>query len=256
MRDWTERYIDNKHVVKARDINEEMDGLLREFNGGLDQNNMPLQSVAESHIAEPNAISNVPNLYSNVRSTYGQSESYHYTRLGIDYTLDPDVDGGLFTKHPINDGLRDTWMKFSEFTTLNQTGGSVCEFDAVEGMVHAHFHVDMNRRISYVSRNDGATTYPELGKENTMAFGLFANGVLVADSGPIYPRRTTIDLPCSFAVSSGYLRLDAMFLVKTFSVRAAGVYDGVTWSFAPVGAAQYASVIIHGLSIFARNEYR
>lgn len=241
MRTYTERSIVEGGAAKADDLNREYVGAVRQINGGIGQHQVPLEGVAHAHFQPPALVT--PAAYDNTVSVTGPANNWHRT---VDNNMAIELD-------PSGDALTG-WTPIYTVATNRITAGSVIEFIAREGMLRGSWQIDFERRTSYISRNDGAITFPYTHREDWTRFGIFRNGTLIADSGNIYPKRFTLDLPFSCPVADGYTRLEVRFRAKTQQY-ADGTFDGITWSF-PVAAEQYPSIFIHAGSGWVKNRFR
>lgn len=240
MRTYTERSIVESGAVKADDLNLDLSAVARQVNGGIGQHQAPLGGIGRAKLADLVLLN--PERYENTRSTYGVANSYHRTGAGGGLGIDID---------PATENLAG-WQSIA--TLAGTSAGSVLEFDAREGMIRGAFVVEIERRTSYTKRDDGAITFPYTHRTDWTRIGIFRDGVLIADSGQIFPKRYTLDLPFATPGPSGYCRIEARFMVKTQQLIAASTVAGVTWSY-PAPAEQYPHIFIHSGSGWARNQY-
>lgn len=246
-RTWTERRIAEPSTLKAEDVNLEHAAVARQINGVLDQHNVPLGSISNAKLVQGSPGG-------SARSTYLATSSYHRSvlpALGLD-TAQIDVD-------PETDVVSGGWNSLAD---LLDDDGFVAEFTGRDGMIHGHALVDFERRTSYAKLDDGGVfTYPTSGDGNRLQFGVFLNGILIADSGPIPPKRFTVDLPFSHPCPAGPVRIETKYRAITiFQVDAGYVNDdGIVWSYPstpPNSALRYPNIKFHAAGLYVRNQYR
>lgn len=244
-RGWTERRIGAPATLKADDLNVENAAAARQINGSMDQHNLPLASMDAAKL-----VAGVPA--GSARSTYLAANSYHRSVLPPDGLDDPllDID-------PEGGTIGGGWNSLA--TLLEDDSGVVCEFTGREGMIHGHALVDFERRLSYSRQTPdaGPALNPAHGDGNRLQFSVWLNSILVADSGPIPPRRLTVDLPFSYPAPAGPVRIEIKFKAITVFQVASGYENdaGTEWAYvAP--AVRYPHILFHAAAIYARNQYR
>lgn len=255
-RSYTTRQIAASQAIKADDLNRELTDAARQFNGGIDQHQVPLEAIVRTKIAPPEV--DYPETYTGTKSTYGASSSYHRSVKQSDDEDTPDV-----TIDPGEDDATAGWRSLWPLRSVPTTDGVVLELTAREGMIRGEFHVDVERRLSYLRKNDtvgGPDIWISIGKLNWLRFGVFANGSLIADTGLIYPRRTTVALPFAAPAPAGYCRIEAMFIQNTlFQIAENDPTDEPYLSYPDTGnesAARYKPINFFSTYMWARNQYR
>lgn len=238
---YTARAIANGGILAADDLNHEQDAAFGEFNGGLDSNNLPLDAFKRSgnNIAVPT--------YSTVgaqKQSVGVCNAYYRSQSsGVQFSLDLSVD----THVP-------GWNRVR--TSSGQDAGCVLEFDAREGMLKGVAMINIERRGSFLSSTTGGVTiYPAHSNNRKFAVSVRVNGVMVAESGDLYPRRTTVCLPWATPIGNQPVVIDTWWRAEVRPMTAAGTYGGTTISY-PTGAEQYPPITLYECALWARNTYR
>lgn len=243
----------HKGRMKSADIiltdpqNDEINQTVGELNGGLDQHNMPLDSIGRSKL-QPGVKTVVagPPAY---ESTVWPSQAYHIAEhSGAAGTLD-------VTQWQMG------WNKF-ELGAGTDKNGFVLDFVSQEGMLKGEACVDFEHRQSYFLFAFHPT--PEdpivwqygasIKDEHTGELGVFVNDVLVARTGPLWIAcgRHSYVIPFSTPIGAAPCHVDVRWLIdfknikKTFS--AGTIYES--------GVNQVYPIQFHHRTLWVRNQYR
>lgn len=238
---YTARSIADGGILAADDINVEQDAALAEFNGNLDSNNLPLEAFKRSgnNIQVPTyAAVGVQKSSVGVANSYYRSES-----TGVKFSLDLSTDSHV-----------PGWNRVR--TTSGQDAGCVLEFDAREGMLKGIALINIERRGSFLSSETGGTTvYPAHSNDRKFAVSVRVNGVMVAESGDLYPRRTTICLPWATPIGTQPVVIDTWWKAEVRPMTDAGTYGGTTIAY-PSPAEQFPPITMYECVLWARNQVR
>lgn len=212
-RSYTTRTILDGGQAKDEDFNSEIQTPLGEFNGQLDQNQLPLQSVNYNHIAQPTtstAYLGQDGTYSTYMQTQGYHQSEYALPLGFAYPR-MEWDNTLYAGQG--------WIKLQDFQLQThapgQTGGAEIIFNSYEGMIAGSAVIDFDWYPG-TAENSVTDPYPLTLKviyayKETIEWGVFIDDVLVSKSGVIYPRRLTLNLPFNAPTSTKPLKIDVRF---------------------------------------------
>jgi hypothetical protein len=232
-----------KDVVFAEPVSDEINQAVAELNGGLDGNNMPLESVTRTRV--------VPGVKTTITGPPEQEDRVFASQA---YYISDSCNGN----ETIN---KDDWqMGWNKFEVLTGTGktGFVLDFEAVEGMVKGEACIDFEHRQSYFLfeyRVENVSTIAALVKDqHTGELGVFINDVLVARTGPLWIAcgRHSYVIPFAAPVASGPVHIDVRWMIdfknikKVFS--GAGIYH--------IGINQVYPIQIHSRMLWTRNQYR
>lgn len=246
MRTWTSRRIAAKAPMKADDMNVELSDAARVVNGGIGQHNLPVGSTTEGIVPGKLVTPSIENAaFGSTLSVYLAANSYHRSVLAATDKVTPRI-----TISPETEDLSHGWRALYLYQSGQTVAGTVCEFVSRGGMIHGQCQVDVERRMSYLKHATGPT-YPVTHDDSWVQIGVFANDVLVADSGRLYPARQTQDLPFSFPAPEGRVRIETRFRAYTrFRTAAAGDFSY------PAPSERYPDMFVYGTYLFARNQYR
>lgn len=250
MRTYTTRPIDDSQAMKSDDINIESTDALRVVNGGIDQNQVPLEAIDTPHLSEP-ALPGPADVYLGTRSSFMATSSYHRSIRQVAEDA-PSITIATATDENVG-GWRSLWP----LQPLQDPGGTVMEFVGRDGMLRGGCQIDIERRITYVDRADPPTdpaTHPATHLTDWMRIGVFVNGALIADTGHMYPRRQTIDLHWACPAPAGYCRVEVKFIQNT-TTESTGLVDGVLYAYVAPGV-QYPAIKIYSTYLWCRNKYR
>jgi len=181
-RTYTKKSFINKNINHADNFNVDLDGSLQEFNGKLDQHNMPLQCVDSAQLVGAEL-----EIVTDTTSSYAPVNDYHMTA---------DDEGPWTWDYNAGD-WKIGWNPFSD--QMNDKG-SVLVFNSDEGIVKGSVVADVERRSTQINTTD-PVVHSEFGTGNWYEIGVFLNDRLICRSGKIHARRMTLDLP--FATYAG-----------------------------------------------------
>jgi len=226
-RTYSKHPINDADTNKATVMNEELAGSLQEFQGKLDQHNMPLRCVEDKHI-----LDNVEYLDAPVTGSEGQVNSY--------YISDAIPSSGPW----IWDYTLGEWqVGWNPLFTKMGIAGSRLSFAAKEGMIKGSVVVTIERRTSLRTYSGGGAT-DEWSRSAWIEVGVFVNDRLVANSGSQFMRYFTYDLPFSSYVGNTEVTID---------VRWRGIEIP-----APIGTTGYVPepLNVHASTIWVRGQKR
>ena len=257
--------------IKAADIilavpyNGEINQSVGELNGGLDQNNMPLDSVNRGKLVPPvsTAIVTSPQQVNYVMP----SQDYYLAEQCLEF-VDP-LSGITVSAEQWSLG----WQKL-ESLPGNDKDGFVLNFTATEGMIKGEACIDAEMRQScYVYEassppaNPGdptvSTIIENIKDDHRGEFGVFVNDLLVARTGPIWMAcgRHSYVIPYSCPIASGACHIDVRWIIDFRNV-GIGFGPGLSYDFpinfpAPDGTGLYvAPLVLRNTILWARNQKR
>ena len=243
-----------KDQFKADHYNREADGLLQQFNGQLDQNNMPINSVGPTHLIDPIRKSNEFGVFTN--SSYMPTQSYHEAT----WTIANDT-GTVRSAMPTPTAVYDAnWDNgninpyWNNFDYSKVTQGARIRFNAKEGMLYGGVTISVETREGEVSfQGQGGSTWgPEReGFENACEIGVFCNGILIARSGKIHCGAFTLDIPFGLPIGNEFCEIVVKWMheQKTARDEASGTWD-------TADNDHFYRFVCAGISTWCRNQYR
>lgn len=252
-RTYTTRTILDGGQLKEEDYNSEVLGSLQEFNGQLDQHQLPLAEITHVHLQDARKVTRY--IYADgTYSSYMTTQSYHQSEWeqGELPTVIIEADNELY--------YGAAWIRLSDIQiqTTGVTRGAQITFDnALEGMIVGNAVIDFTYfpgEAEGITQGEGDITIRSsecYGLDNPIEFGVFINDVLVARSGKIFPRRYTLDLPFSAPCSSGPQVIDIRFLPDFVDT---GVFEPTLFTTYDLYTPQ--SLTYNGGNLWARNQYR
>jgi hypothetical protein len=248
-RTYTKKTILDGGQTKDEDFNSEIQGSLSEFNGQLDANQLPLQSVTADHLKQP-TISTSYLTKNGTYSMYMTTQSYHQTEyIPNETAITMRWDDPLY----VGSG----WIRLQDLL-LEKRGASGCYgaeliFDALEGMLAGNAVIDFTWYPGGAAyRTEGLNAYALYGRDTTIEWGVFIDDVLVAKSGWIWPRRLTLNLPFNTPVSSKPIKIDIRFRLQFLDPAAKESESSVVI----VEIEEYQSLKYNGGVLWCRNQIR
>jgi len=232
-------------IILVDPQNNEINQVVGELNGSLDQNNMPLNSVSRTEIIAP-VVTVIATNPAQDNYVY-QSQAYYYAQKCSSTVSIPVTQWSI------------GWNAFEAAATSGDRTGFVLNFSAQEGMLKGEALVDFEHRQSYYvyhlnlgSGNAGFKT--SIKDQHTGEIGVFVNDVLVARTGPVYIAcgRHTYTLPYATPVKSGAVKVDVRWLIDFKNVEqvhgATAIYE--------VAVNQIYPVQVYSRQLWCRNQYR
>lgn len=256
-RQYTQRPFMGQQITAAEDYNGEIRSAVSEFNGDLDQNNMPLQSVARATMAAPRIVVPYQNASPGmtghfIKSVYQQSQSYHNS-----YFCGLDGNGAFQVTSISQDEWRLGWIKLNLFRFETTGGGvevfpgSALSFDAKEGMVMGEAEIDTDWRISFVLRDVADPNIADriyIYEDYFIEWGVFVNDVCCGRTDEQWGGgRFTYVLPYSTPVGTGPCNVDIRFRI----IWKNGAYPSGT-----VTEIVKTPLLIHDSMLWTKNQYR
>lgn len=179
--------------IQGEDFNRENQQLGELFNQHIDEHNLPCSTIGPTKLAD--------------RTNPGVQESdgplfdaVSYVGSGADWTT-PIVTYSLATASTVSG-----WNSLADDTSFARL-----EVLAQPGLLRGEAIIDAERRYGYVFPT---YTSPD-GELLWVSFGLFVDGQLVQQTGPIYPRRYTYCLPWFYYTSGGTHVLEIKYQALT-----------------------------------------
>jgi hypothetical protein len=247
-------------IILAPPYNNEINQSVGELNGGLDQNNMPLESVDRDRLVPP--VSTVILTSPQQVNYVMPSQDYYLAEQCLEF-LDPL--SGI-------EATAETWMLgWQKLESLpgNDKDGFVLNFTATEGMIKGEACLDAEMRQScYLYEQTGgappvSSLIENIKDTHTGEFGVFVNDLLVARTGPIWMScgRHSYVIPYSCPIASGACHIDVRWIID-FKNEGVGFGPGATYDFPvdfplPDGTGLYtAPLVLRNAILWARNQKR
>jgi len=191
--------------VKSENLNDNIVEAIEEYNGGLNGQNMPVKGILETHIKDPSSSSVSTN--STFSEMNGTVQDYNQT---TNWNV---AEGGTDVWTPRGSVFLDTsdWSRgWNLLSTVNNFSDTILQFDSSEGMLTGCAVIDFHHGIDRVRYTppQGSAFSTFRGYGWWTEWGLFVNDVLIAQTGYIYPRRCTAQLPFKVAVGTQHVKID------------------------------------------------
>ena len=242
---FTEIPIHNYDAVKKDSLTRNTDKYIGEFNGELDSNNLPIESVTAGQLALP--ITEVADTAgTNIKiSAKMPTQKYYLTKIN-NQTLGNDI----WTPSLTVDLDTDDWSKgFNHLPALDSNWEDYqLRFEALEGSLVGCAVIDwehgaqvFNAQISdppaFLGMSRGNFWWTE--------WAVFVNNVLVTRTGEIYPRRHTTQLPFTVPCGSQTIEIDVRCRINT------------SWTQdQPLSTITSTPFYVWSTTIWCRNQYR
>ena len=241
-RQWTKGPQGSGDIILVQPQNEEINQAAAEINGGLDQNNLPLDSIGRVRIIQPVTTTVASPQQTSIvyasQAYYFSEESSNVATIGEDeWTLG--------------------WNKFEVLQGAQSVNGFFLNFQSKEGMLKGEVCIDLSVRESFLAVSTVSIPIPEyrIQDKHRGELGVFVNDVLVARTGAVWFScgRNTYVVPYGCAIGSGPCHVD---------VRWQQYWENETRNLANeivLGAGridEVASIVVRNRLTWCRNEYR
>lgn len=247
-RTYTKKTILDGGQAKDDDFNGEIQGTLSEWNGQLDGNQLPLQSITGNHLKQPTTSTTYSTL-NGTYSTYMTTQSYHQTEYVPNETaITMRWDDPLY----VGSG----WIRLQDLLIEKRVSGcygAQLIFDALEGMIAGNAVIDFTWYPGgALYRAEQLSKWGLYAADTTIEWGIFIDDVLVSKSGWIWPRRLTLNLPFNTPVSSKPVKIDIRFRLQFLDPAA----EEAESSIVRVDIEEYQTLTYNGGVLWCRNQYR
>lgn len=249
-RSYTKQCFKTIDQFKADHFNIEADGISQQFNGQLDQNNMPLNSVEHDNMVVPVRTYNAHGVQTT--STYMPTQSYHFATFNI--ANDTNVVAGEMVT-PVSvynkDWDVDDWDPFWNSFQPDMPQGDRIRFNAKEGMLIGGVTINMENRSGRVRGGSDPGFTRNAGEENFAEIGIFCNGFLIGRSGRMNNGAHCLDIPYSTPIGNEFVEIQVKWFKEQYNIIDA---SGGTWTTVEVD--HFRKIVISGVHTWCRNQYR
>lgn len=255
-RTWTKNDFKDGDQFKADQWNDETNGYAQQFNGQLDQNNMPLLGCKAEQFVAPVRTNNAHG--ANTTSSYMATQSYHYAqfRMNNDASLTTSTIGpsGIYITDFETNSWEHKWNTIATAGSPSIAQGTKIRFNAKEGMIYGGLTISCERRggrITYIAEIDGSdqSFTVNVGEDNMYEIGVFVNGVLCGRTGDIQVGAWTFDLPYSTPIGTEFVEVEVKWMATQNSFPDTRIPTTVNNS-------DFRKFAISGMQLWARNQYR
>jgi len=236
----------NFDAVKPSTLTSNTDKYIGEFNGELDANNLPVDSVTYNKLVRP-IVPQADTGGTQVKESASMpSQRYFITKIN-NQTLGNDIWTPSLTLNLDTDN----WSKgFNHMPALDATWEDYqLRFEAQEGSLVGCATIDWEHgcQVYQVTVEDDPPLSDAMSRGNGWwtEWAVFVNNVLVARTGFIYPRRHTTQLPFTVPCGSQSIEIDVRCRINT------------NWqSGGPLGPSPSTPFNVWSTTIWCRNVYR
>lgn len=230
-------------IVNSDALIQNTSAYANELNGKLDSDNLPLRSLNADKFADPAVTDASTTKYF---SENWEAETQQYWELGCtSLWLEQEQAVGTiwepFTSHNL---ITDDWGKgWNDVRVIDGCDFFRFDLDTKEGMLNGAISIDFSHGANVVYSEP---LYFLTGIDWWTQWGVFVNGVLVADSGKCMPQGQNIVLPFSIPVGNGQVYVEVKFKTTTTNALNVSGYTGDPTT----------NLDIWGISGWCRNTWR
>ena len=194
--------------VKPENLNNNIIECIDQYNGGLSSENMPNKGITVSHIETPTitqSAGTVTTAHSNgALHSYHQVKRWNMNEGGTDeWTPVESID-------LVTEPWTPAWNKLQDFGTMSDLE---LTFESEEAMLTGCAVIDFHHGTNRIRYDAGISAF--YGNHWHTEWAVFVNGVKIAETGKIYPRRHTAQIPFKVPVGSGNVTIDVRFKTIT-----------------------------------------
>ncbi len=234
--------------AKPETSNRNLDRYLSEFNGKLDSNNMPVDTITKTNLVPPQNVSGYPvvGAVTKIASSF-PTQSYFRSRRSSSF----EGGGDVWTPMLAIDLDQDPWFRgYNNLTDYSNFSNFPIQATCKEGMISGCATIDWHHgcqvfNLTVPESDPPISTAEAVGYGWWTQWGVFVNNILVATSGRIYPRRHTTQIPFSVPVGSQDVVVDVRFITNTW--REPG---------GPINEDNSTNLYIFSADLWIRNTYR
>ena len=242
--------LDPFNQVKVESLQDNRDGALDQFNGNIDGTNIEYESLTLTKFKGPEDSTGATGAVTK-ETTVLPSQTIAISKRNYNNTGGAVTD--IWTRINGIDLQSDVWEKgFNKMTVFGSDWATFpLLLEAKEGILTGEATIDWEHGnqvfdVTIISDPDPVTGPSGRGGEWWTNWGVFVNGILIAQSGWIFPRRHTTRIPFSVPVGSQTLEIDVRFIANSWEP-----------ADSPGGANKWsADFNIFSATIVARNIYR
>ena len=194
--------------VKPENLNDNIVESIDQYNGGLSAENMPNKGITVSHIAEPDITQSVTTV--KEKHSDGVFHSYHQIKR---WNIDEGATDEWTPVESIDlttDPWGPAWNKLQDYGTMSDLE---LVFDSKESMLTGCAIIDFHHGVNRIRYDVGMAAF--FGYHWYTEWAVFVNGVKVAETGKIFPRRHTAQIPFKVPVGSTNITIDVRFKTTT-----------------------------------------
>lgn len=178
-------------VITADQINLSNKQVAELYNANVGTDNLPINDIDKTKFPFLEVMSS-------------QQSNGTFCQYFAKYSTGSDTFTPIMTTSLAELNLQAGW---NDFNSLGITEGALEDLTLQTGLIRGEILVDYERRYGY---NGVLYTVVE-GSNHYVDFGLFIDNQLVANSGPLYPRRFTLTLPWLYPITTGSHNFEIRF---------------------------------------------
>jgi hypothetical protein len=232
----------NYDQVKPENINDNTRSVVGEYNGRLDGQNFPVETIDKFKLAPP-TLTSVGALNVFGFKHVGQTQDYHFVRRWNTYEGGLNVHLPLYSFNLQSNDWSSGWNNLCDIDfTFNNL---FLEFEAESGTLHGCFDINFRHGTDIMLDSSGEL-HQVWSNDWWSRWGLFCNDILIAETGRVYPRLENLSVPFKLFVGTQPVRLELRWqTVNTSPEQALGV-----------GTQPISIMEIYGASIWCCNTKR
>jgi hypothetical protein len=237
--------------VKPESINDNTQAVVSVYNGRIDGQNLPIDTIDKLKFA-PSALTSTSTVKAFGFKWSGQTQDYYFVRRWNTYEGSLSVHNALYSVDLDNSNWSSGWNNLQDVAT---TGGVTdtfsdlfLEFTATSGTLSGCFDINFRHGLDVI--DDGSGGYLAFSTKWWTRWGLFCNDILIAETGKVYPRLENLCVPFHLFIGSQNVRLELKY--QTVNT---GAEDAVS-SGAGVAVSTKSRLELYGASIWACNTKR
>jgi hypothetical protein len=203
----------NNQIVNTETVQDNNLHIGGELNGGLDSANMPRQGLDYKNFVAPRTTEVAQANLTTVTWT-GESQKYkEVRRWNWEHGSPADWDEQLMTIDLKTVDWNKGWNDLREYSGWDNFQ---LDMDTYEGFLNGHVNIDYHHGYNTVTYSTDAGTFRvNVGYYWECQWGVFLNGALIAESGPLVTYGHNIVIPFGVGVGAGPARITIAWKATT-----------------------------------------
>lgn len=178
-------------VIVCDHLNQSNKQVAELFNAQVGTDNLPINTLDKTKFPFLEVISS-------------QQSNGEFCQYFSKYSSGSDFRTPILTVSLAELNLQAGW---NDLNSLGISQGALEDLTLQTGLIRGEIVVDFERRYGY----NGVLFLTVEGDQNYVDFGIFVDNQLVANTGPIYPRRFTLTLPWLYPITTGSHNFEIRF---------------------------------------------
>lgn len=189
--------------VSPATLNDNTFNAIGQYNGQLDGQNIPVASINRNKFVPPTVTTTSPGNVKKI-TMLGQTQDYYFARR---WNTEEDSEnwyeyGNTYelTSNQRSSGWNTVGVINTDYKNL------YLDFEAKEGSLNGCADINFRRGTDLIE--DDTNVIQEIGVNNYVQWGVFCNGILIAETSRLFAQCFNVSLPFKLLCGSQNIRLE------------------------------------------------